>query len=174
MRWILRLAFVGAAYSAGIVGWLLLPGDRPVPMLMWSVAFVGLFPVFGSALLVARRYWREGMGTGTPTLWRPGAVVVGVLATLAALVVAGLVLTAVAPAPPVPPGAPEVVDGRYVLNNHGSLTPVSRRVYLRVLEAWQLGFVSIAFLFYLVAALVVGATGERLAARGARFGVGQV
>jgi hypothetical protein len=92
-------------------------------------------------------------------------VVVGSLAALVALAVAALVLTVVVPVPPVPPGQPEIVDGQYALNNHGVVTPVSRQVYLHALEVGQRGFVGIALVFYLVAGLVVGMTGERLAAR---------
>jgi hypothetical protein len=62
VTWIPRLAFAGAAYSAGIIVWLLLPGDRPLPTLIWLAAFVGSFPVFGSAVFVARRYWRKAWG----------------------------------------------------------------------------------------------------------------
>jgi hypothetical protein len=166
VRWTVRLAFVGATYSAGVVGWLLLPGDRPVPISVWSVAILGCFPVFGSALFVARRQWRVGAGTGGPALKRPNAVVVGVIVTFAALVVTALVLTVVAPLPEVPPGQPQIVDGRYVLNNHGNVTPISRQEYLRALEAGQLGSAGIAPFFYLSAALIIGITGERLAARG--------
>lgn len=173
MRWSIQLAFVGAFYSAGVVGWLLLPGDRPVPALVWLVAFLGSFPVFGSALFVARRDWRGGVGTGRPALKRPGVVVVGVVVTLAALVVTALVLTVVAPLPEVPPGQPEIVHGRYVLNNHGNMTPISRQEYLRVLEAGQRVFAAFALLFYLLAALIVGITGERLAARADPSGVRQ-
>ncbi|MEU7873328.1 hypothetical protein [Dactylosporangium sp. NPDC049140] len=165
MKLILRIAVAGAAYSAGLAGWLLLPGYHPVPMLMWLVAVIGIFPVFGSALLVARRYAHEDPAPGTPTLRRPGAVVAAVFATFAALAVAALVLTIVASAQPLPPGQPVIEGGQYFVNDHGTLTPVSQAVYVAALETGQLGFVSISLVFYLIAVLAVGITGERLAAR---------
>jgi hypothetical protein len=81
------------------------------------------------------------------------------------LIVVILVLTARGPsASPLPPGQPEIVDGQHVLDNHDLLTPVSREVYLRAREAQQLTFTSMAVVFYMVAALAVGVTGERLMA----------
>jgi hypothetical protein len=173
VRWIVRLAFVGTIYSAGVVGWLLLPGDRPVPTVVWLVAFLGLFPVFGSAVFFANRHWRGRAELARPALKRPGLVVVVAIGTLVALMVTALVLTVVAPLPEVPPGQPQIVDGRYVLNNHGTVTSVSRQEYLRALEAGQRGFAALALLFYQLAALIIGMTGERLAARGGPSGASQ-
>lgn len=111
------------------VGWLLLPGDRPVPTLVWLVAFLGWFPVFGSAVFIANRHWRGRAGLARPALKRPGLVVAVAAVTLAALMVIALVLTAVAPLPEVPTRSPQIVDGRYVVINHGRLTSVSRQEY---------------------------------------------
>jgi hypothetical protein len=173
VRWVVRLAFVGVVYSAGVVGWLMLPGDRPVPTLVWVVAYLGLFPVFCTAVVIANRQWRGRAGVARSALKRPGLVVVVAIVTLAALMVTALVLTAVAPLPEVPPGQPQIVDGRHVLNNHGVVTSVSRQEYLRALEADQRGFAAFALFFYLLAALIIGMTGERLTARGGPNGASQ-
>jgi hypothetical protein len=165
------LALVGAAYAAGVAGWLLLPGDRPVPTAVWIVAFAGIFPVFGSAILLNKRYWRRGSASPViwPAIWpamdvlkRPAVFVRAIFAILVVLIVVTLVVVVLVPDSTVPPGDPGIVDGQYVLNNHGSLHVVSRQVYLHALEAGQLAFTSIAMVFYLVAGLVVGMTAERM------------
>lgn len=166
------LAVVGAACTAAVTAWLLLPGDRPVPGPVWTAAFTCAIPVFGAAVVMAKRYWRRGAAPGGLTLpaarppARPPTVVRVLFAVLITLIVVILTLVViVSSASPVPPGSPEIVDGQYVLNNHGSLTPVSRQEYMHTLEVWQMGFTSIAMVFYLTAALAVLMTGERLMER---------
>jgi hypothetical protein len=113
-----------------------------------------VLPVFGSALLLAKRYWRQGAGATSVrpagrARGRPTTVVRILLAALATLIVAVLALVVLVPkGPDLPPGQPMIVDGQYVLADHGSLAPVSRQVYLQALEAGQLGFTSIAVVFY--------------------------
>jgi hypothetical protein len=136
-----------------------------VPLPVWLVAFVGVFPVYGVALALARHYWRAGDTSGRSWLAAPDRVVVAALIIVVAAVVAVLVSTVVTPYVEVPPGQPEVVDGRYVLNNHGTVTSVSREAYLHALETGQRGFVEIAWVFYVVAAAATGAVGTRVAAR---------
>jgi hypothetical protein len=51
-----------------------------------------------------------------------------------------VILVMASSASPVPPGAPDIADGQYVLNSHGSLTPTSRQEYMHAFEAWQMGF----------------------------------
>jgi lysylphosphatidylglycerol synthetase-like protein (DUF2156 family) len=169
-RTVLWLAVSGAAYAAAIVGWLWLPGYRPVPTPVWLAAVMPAVMVNGSAVLFARRYWRRGSTqdrTRPTERVRPNPIVVvrALLAVLVTLIVVVLVLTARARAgPPLPPGQPEIVNGQYMLNNHGSLTPVSRELYLRAGEGLQQLGVSVAMVFYLVAGLTVGVTAERLTA----------
>ncbi len=166
------LAVAGAACTAAVTAWLLLPGDRPLPGPVWTAAFTGAVPVFVAEVVLAKRYWSRGAALGGPTLpaarqpGRPPTVVRVLFAVLVTLIVVILVLVVIASnASPVPPGSPEIVDGQYVLNNHGSLTPVSQREYMHVLEVWEMGFTSIAMVFYLAAALAVLMTGERLRER---------
>jgi hypothetical protein len=165
MRWVFRLAIIGAAYSGGLIGWLSLPGDRPVPTIVWITAFVGMFPVWGAALLGSRKRWSRPSVAAADvfaSVRRPTDTVVGIMAVLVALAVLVLVLTCVGPWTAMPPGQPVIVDGRYVLNNHGDITPISREEYLRYSEAGQRGFVGLALLFYLGAALIVAMTAGRL------------
>jgi uncharacterized membrane protein YidH (DUF202 family) len=169
-RTVLWLAVAGAAYATIVAGWLYLPGYRPVPTPVWSAAFVPVLPVYGAAILFARRYWRQG-----PTLARrrpmehvrpdPVIVVRALLAVLVALIVVVLVMTARARVgSPLPRAEPVIVNGRYMLASHGSLTPVSRELYLRATEEDQQPLAAFATVFYLAAGLIVAMTGERLAA----------
>jgi hypothetical protein len=163
--WVFRLAIVGAAYSASLVGWLSLPGDRPVPTIVWTTAFVGMFPVWGAALLGSRKRWPRPSAAAADlfaAVKRPTNIAVGILIILITLVVLVLVLTYVGQSTAMPPGQPEIVDGQHVLNNHGAVTPISREEYLRYSEAGQRGFVGMALLFYLGAALIVAMTADRL------------
>src|SRR5262245_33537759 len=116
---------------------------------MWIIAFGGMFPVFGSAVLAVVNSPRSGrIALAWLSVRRPRLVRLVALAALLGVVVAVLVLTVADPLPGVPPGQPEVVDGRYVLDNHGVLTPVSRQVYRTSLVETELGFVGIAMVFY--------------------------
>ena len=159
---VLGLAVFGAVYAAGVAVWLLLPGARPVPTPVALIAFAQCFPALGAASLLHKRYWRSG----TPSALRlPGAVVRGTLFGLLTLAMGVIVLIAVAPDMSSPPGAPEIVQGHYVLNNHGSLTPVSRQVYLQALEGGQLASAVISMFLCIVAACITAMTSSRVAAR---------
>jgi hypothetical protein len=163
VRWILRLAFVGASYSAGVLGWLFLPGDRPVPDPIWVAAFLGLFPVYGAAVVYASRRWRRpsAVAADPPAVKRTDRTVIGVVSVLVALGVVVLILTAAGSFGDVPPGDPGIQDGQYVLNNHGEVTPISHEEYLEYSEASQRGFVGIALLFYLVAGVITAIAATR-------------
>jgi hypothetical protein len=120
----------------------------------------------GSAIFLALHYGKVGSPVPRSMLRRPGVLVLAILAVVTAGVMSGLVAAAFGPpSQPVPAGQPQIVDGQNVLNNHGHLEPVSREVYLHVLEADQRLFVVYAGVGYLAAACVVGATGERVLAR---------
>jgi len=160
---------VGGAYAAGVMVALLWPGDTPVSLPVWLLAFIGAFPAFGAGLIsfkVARGRtaapgWRRTFPPPrAPAPARSAALprwlVLGAPAVLAAVAVTMLVL-AVTAGPP-PPGQPIVTDdGRYALNNHGVLTYVGYDEWVRALELGQRLFVGLALVFYTVAAFAVAA-----------------
>jgi hypothetical protein len=157
VRWAFGLAIVGAAYSAGLVGLLSLPGSRPVSTITWSLPFVGLFPVAWVAVRGAQKRWSSPVRASADDLAaakRPTDAAVGVLTVL----LAGAVLVMILTWPPMfmrPPGQPSIENGRYVLDNRGALTAISRDEYLRYAEDDQRGAISFALLFYLSSALAI-------------------
>ncbi|MEV4512230.1 hypothetical protein AB0K00_25105 [Dactylosporangium sp. NPDC049525] len=170
---LLRVALAGSMYSAGVAVWLLRPGFHPVPTPVWLSAFLGCFLLQAAAMTFGRNYWRRRpMGAGDGSMRRQSFVTRVMFAGAVACIVVVLVLIARMPsAPALPPGAPEIAQGQYVLNNHGSLTAVPRDVYLRAVEEGQTLFASFAMGFFLVAAVVVWMTGDRLAAREKTFAI---
>lgn len=180
VRWVFRCALAGAAYTASVFGWLLFTADEPVPTPLWVLAYIGVFPVGAAAVLKARMLWSRRMSSAaveaSTALRHPARAVISIIAVIAVLALVALIATALGPGTDAPPGQPEIVDGRYVLNNHGDITAISRVEYLHYTEAGQRGFLAGALIFYLVAALIVAMTVDRLqplaierrGARGAR------
>jgi hypothetical protein len=128
-----------------------------VPAPVWLVAFVGMFPLFGSAVIFIRRQMRVGLGIWMRVLRRLGALSIAAIA-----VFVGLLVFALRAAPSsVLPGQPEIVHGQYVLDNHGRLTPVTREEYLRAAEAGQRNFILVGLAFYVVTVVLIE-IGQRL------------
>ena len=173
-------AIVGAAFAASVNSWLLLPGLRPVPTPIWVIAFVGMFPVVGSSLVLAKVYWLREVGrtdTGptqrrSPQQARQRSSTIANILTVLFLawiaVVLILVFAAVSESPALS-GVPDTVDGQYVLNNHGTLTPISRHDYLLAMETGQMLFAAGAMVFYLLGAFFALATRDHLIERAGRW-----
>lgn len=139
---------------------------RPVPTAVCTIGLVIVAPVFGCAAWLSRRYWdARGVSVVTRTLARARAIVLCAVGVLLAMIVTALVLIAVVPDETVPPGQPEVVNGRYVLDEHGSLTPVPRSVYDQARLQQERIWTAAALLFGLAAVWTLGATGERMVDR---------
>jgi hypothetical protein len=113
-------------YTAVLLG-LLLSTKRPVPTAAVAIEMVIALPIFLFAIMFRRRYWHAGgSSVVTPTLARARAIVVGAVGVLLAMIVTALVLIVDLPDETAPLGQPEVVNGQYVLNEHGLVTPVPR------------------------------------------------
>jgi hypothetical protein len=168
-RVVFWFVLVAWTYAVAVNGWLQLPGDRALPVAIWMPAFVGVFPGFAAALgflIVESPRLRQMTSTGLVpvavarlllTSWRRRSTVDIVTVALPILVVATLVLLVHGTHPwDDLPGQPDIVNGQYVLNNHGSLTPVSRQEYLRASEGVSEFFLAGAMVFYMVSGLVLG------------------
>ncbi|WP_432839708.1 hypothetical protein [Dactylosporangium sp. CA-092794] len=161
MKWVVGAAFAVVAYAVALIGWLLVPGCGPVPFPLCLVALLAPFPLAAAGAIVGPRV----------PLRRPGAVVAGAGAALVALLFAALVATVALPLPAPPgPGVPEDVGGGYVLDQHGSQTPLSVDDYRTALMSHERFMLWTGALLCLVGTLAAGVHGERLADRAARRG----
>lgn len=163
--WIVGLALFGAACSVAVVWWTVVHDRRPLPAWIWIPLFVGCFPVAGAGF-IAGRWWRENSSASDgPHLRRPYLVLRSGVALLVLGVVGLLTFTAVRPADQLPPGQPGIVDGRYVVNNHGKLTTITRDQYLRAQTGGQGGFEIAAYFLYSSALLSVAIPAVRTTTR---------
>lgn len=154
--------------SLGAFLWVLVPGRQALPDVAWPIElFPALILIFLAAPSV-KAAWAgsvPGKDLLLPFGWRRVVVVTRILLVLSvAGVLTGFLLTIGGPA--LPPGGPEIDNGSYYVNNHGTLTAVSEDVYRRVLRQEERLFFGLSLVGCVTALLVVGEAGAR--ARAAR------
>ncbi|GIG55949.1 hypothetical protein Lfu02_03210 [Longispora fulva] len=169
MRWFFRYALLSAAYGSGVLLWTLIPRDHPVPTAAWTAAFVSAFVSFGPGVILTAVRQHSMVPpppppgivnrTHTTLAWCVSAL--AVVAVLAVVVTGGML---------VPNGQPEIVTGQYVLNNHGSTTPITEAQYTAGLAAGQRLFTIGATAFSLAGMWLLLVTTRLLAEDQARNG----
>lgn len=153
-------AVAAACYDIAVIGWLL-SKDRPMPSLVWIVAFLWAVLSFGLAATIGR--WGTPVVTPTVAYSRIIVVALGVLGVL--LIVTILVLMQLIPDPVLPPGEALIENGRYIVDNHGSQTVISESVYNQSRVSDESGSTAVALVFSLVTAFSIAASGEKIAAK---------
>lgn len=159
MRWVVGAALAVVVGEVALIGWLLVPDAAQPPMLLCVAMMLSPLPLVGLAAIVEPLV----------PLRRPRVVVVIGGLGLVTLVLATLVGTVALPQRPAPgPGNPEDLGGgAYVLNQHGSRTPVSEDVYEDALASNERSVLWIGALGCLVAVTVAGGRAELAAAKAA-------
>jgi hypothetical protein len=158
-----RLALAVSVAGFGVdTAWALSTFAATKPFLpLWPLIllFVGIFPVHLRTVMGLIRHSGGGSGRFTrgrllssykrmPRAWR----------VLASVLFGGLWAIAVTALWSLRNGGPDVVNGQFFANNHGSLTPISRAAFHHLQLAEQRLFSAVPAAFYLVGALYNGTT----------------
>ncbi|WP_412538840.1 hypothetical protein R8Z50_23655 [Longispora sp. K20-0274] len=167
MRWFFRYALLSAAYGSTVLLWTLIPHDHPVPTAAWIVAFVSAFVSFGPAVIMTAIRQRNMVPLSAPPgiVSRTHTVLAWCVSALAAAAVLAVVVTG---GLDVPDGQPEIVAGQYVLDNHGSTTPITEAQYTAALAAGQRLFTIGGTVFSLIGAWLLRMTTRMLTTDQAR------
>lgn len=161
-------AWVGVVIGGATVVSTYLPGAPYVPDAVWVILFISIFPIFGSVVMEMakrqrgrpRRRWNDFTGLTNEYYNRrwdhfrrtlrsvPPALRYGI--PLAAVLLWGSMMFGITSLQ----GQPEIHNGRYFLNDHGSLIPVDRAGYEHGLALQERLFASGATLFLGFAAVL--------------------
>lgn len=150
----LRLAaVVGAAASAAIVLLSFAPVP-PVPDGEWLLLFFGAIAINFPTVIAFNMRARQGgipPGEFSNLLINRNRWFYLVVALAVVSFISGITIQ----------GQPEIHHGRYFLDDHGTLTQVSRATYLRATAVAQRMFASFAAVFYSVATIFNSASPQR-------------
>jgi hypothetical protein len=147
------------------------PGEPILPTNVFVVPFLAVFPCFGWAVIGSyfvpgrRRSWRvwDPDPLTAPRRSQLALVIVGVVVAVA--VVACLLTTHGSLR-----GQPEIHHGKYYLDDHGGLIPVTHAQYDQAVKRGQQLFASSALLFHLFAVVIITVPLDRGSRRSRRPG----
>jgi hypothetical protein len=125
---------IAAAINAGVIASTFLPRPPHLPPPVTTISWVVSIPILAAAVFLVRDGGTDGLwrsGTGRKQLHTqllcavplPGRVIAAVVAGVGWLIALATMLSGALT------GAPEVVDGRYALNNHGTITFITEAEY---------------------------------------------
>jgi hypothetical protein len=142
------VAALGLIASGGLILSTLLPGAPFLPSWIVFLFFPAALAVHWRSAVVSSRLRRRGLSVARLARRLPSWPVAGLLCCFGLTVVTFVMLFVEVR------GEPKIVDGRYVLSNHGEYIPVSRDEYLHAVSLSERAFGSLFVVFFAVAVLV--------------------